>query len=54
MKPLQEALSDEDEGVRAYAKWALEQFETAEMLERIGNSNSRRAPSMSWNFSPTG
>ena len=35
MKPLQEALSDEDEGVRAYAKWALEQFETAEMLERI-------------------
>lgn len=35
MKPLQAALSDEDEKVRIYAKWALEQFETAEMLERI-------------------
>lgn len=35
MQPLQDALSDADEGVRVYAKWALEQFATAEMLERI-------------------
>ena len=53
MKPLQEALSDEDEGVRAYAKWALEQFETAEMLERI-KQQQQEGTLMSWNFSPTG